>query len=486
MKKAYINLIAIATLSCVMYSCTKKFEEINTDPNRPVVAPTTNVLAYIVENYANAAFGAGTNMSELETFGGHLGKIQYVDESRYEFSGTSNTTNWNATFLYINNALSIIKQAEADGTPNMQAAATTMLVYMFQTATDRWRDIPFSEAARGNEGFITPAYDKQETIYPELVKLLKKAADLFASGGTDQLGKGDILYGGSTLKWRKFCNSLRLRLAIRISMIDPGTSKSIIEEITGNPTTYPVFQSNADNAYFIWSANTPYQEPWFDNSKTRDDHGIAINLVDSLKSLSDPRLTVYAKPAVSDGQYRGVVIGLPGVVSSIGQYSRIGARFRDVAAGFSPFMGYAEVQFILAEAATKGWSTGTTAENAYKNGITASLAENGITASGDVNTYLNSAKVAWNGDVKQIYMQKWIALYKNGVEAWAESRRTDFPLMPAAPGSSYQGHNRPPFRYPYPPTETTLNGANSAAFIAEIKDNYWGKKMWWDTRTGVQ
>jgi len=84
-----------------------------------------------------------------------------------------------------------------------------------------------------------------------------------------------------------------------------------------------------------------------------------------------------------------------------------------------------------------------------------------------------------------LYTQKWLALFKDGHEAWAESRRTDVPLLPAASGSPFPGHTRPPFRYPYPAEETTLNGANSAASVADVKDNLWGKQMWWDTRTGV-
>jgi hypothetical protein len=236
----------------------------------------------------------------------------------------------------------------------------------------------------------------------------------------------------------------------------------------------------------MWASSTPYQEPWYNDFKTRDDHGISKPMVDSLKSLSDPRLQVYAKPAASDGQYRGVEIGPPGTLPAIGQYSRIGVRFRETPAGFSPFMRYSEVQFILAEAALKGWNTGITAAAAYSNGITASMNENGITDAPTITTYINGPKVLWDGDVKKIYMQKWISLYKNGHETWAEERRTDFPLLLAAPGSPFPGHNRPPFRYPYPTDETTLNGNNSASFVKDIKDDFWGKKMWWDTRTGVQ
>jgi hypothetical protein len=485
--KKIIVCLSIAGLAVVtQLSCTKKFEQINTNPNNPVIAPTTNVLAWVTETFGATYFDSWGNLNEPETYGGHIGKIQYVDEARYIYRPGTVTSLWNSIYRILKNAQTIIDQAKADNAINMQAVALTFQAYIWQIATDRWRDLPFTEAIRGNDGFITPAYDKQENIYPALVAQLKTAADLFSQGATDPLGSGDLLYNGNLTKWRKFCNSLRLRMAIRISGISAATSKSIIEEVMGNPTKYPVFSGNADNAFFMWTAATPYQEPWYVDFKTRDDHGISKPLVDSLKSLTDPRLAIYAKPAPSDGQYRGVEIGPPGNLPAIGQYSRIGVRFRETPAGFSPFMRYSEVQFILAEAALKGWNTGITAISAYTNGITASMNENGITDAAVITTYINSPRVLWNGDVKKIYMQKWLALYKDGHETWAEERRTDFPLLPAASGSPFPGHNRPPFRYPYPTEETTLNGNNSAAYVADLKDDFWGKKMWWDTRTGVQ
>jgi len=486
MKKliAYIGIAGIVLL--IQSSCTKKFEEINTNPNSPVNAPTTNVLAFVLESLGASFFDSWGNMNEPESYGGHLGKIQYLDESRYIYRTGTVSSLWTSLYRVAKNAQAVIDQAKASNAINMQAAAMTFQAYVWQIATDRWRDLPFSQAVSGDKGFITPKYDKQEDIYPAIIAQLKTAADLFAQGAIDPLGPGDLLYAGNLTKWKKFCNSLRLRVATRISNVNATLSKSIIEEITGNATKYPIFTSNSDNAFFTWTAGTPYQEPWYVDFKTRDDHGISKPFVDSMKMLVDPRLAIYAKPAASDGQYRGVEIGPPGNLPAIGQYSRIGVRFRETPAGFSPFMRYSEVQFILAEAALKGWSTGTTATTAYNNGITASLNENGITDATVISTYINGPKVLWAANVKQIYMQKWLALYKDGHETWAEERRTDFPLLPAASGSPFPGHTRPPFRYPYPTEETTLNGNNSAASVADIKDDFWGKKMWWDTRTGVQ
>lgn len=485
MKNISAYLLIIVLLAFTGQSCTDDFEEINTNPNSPVQAPITNVLGYVMVDFANYYFAPLGDMNEPSTYSGHLGKIQYIDDSRYMFTSTNINTLWTVIYRDLKNAQAIIDQADKTGATNMKAVGLTLQAYILQIATDRWRDIPFTEAFKGDEGFITPKYDTQETIYPAIVTQLKTAADLFAAGGTDVLGEGDLLYGGDVEKWRKFCNSLRLRVAIRLSNISPATAKPIIEEVASSATTYPIFTSNDDNAFLNWTGSSPYIEPWNNNFMTRDDHGPSDILVDKLKALNDPRLPVYAKPAPSDGEYRGVVIGPP-TSPIISLYSRIGVKFREDPTGFSPFMRYSEVLFILSEAAQKGWSVGgSTAESLYNAGVTASLNENGITEGTAVSTYLAGADVKWDNSTTKIYEQKWLSLYKNGQEAWAESRRTDIPLMPAASGSPFTGHTRPPFRYPYPPTETTLNAGNSASFIAEIKDNFWGKQMWWDTRTGV-
>lgn len=464
-------------------SCTKNFEEINTNPNEPVEAPTTNVLAYVLQDFSANFFDAWGDMNEPETYSGHLGKIAYIDEARYMFRSGTISDLWNKFYRDVKNAQLVVKQAEKDGAVNMQAVALTFQAYMWQIGTDRWRDMPFTDAIKGDEGFVTPKYDKQEDIYPVIIAQLKTAADLFASDATDALGEGDLLYAGDIVKWQKFCNSLRLRVAIRLSSVDEATSKETIEEILGNPSTYPIFNSNDDNAYFNWVGSDPYIEPWSKDFRTRDDHGPSVNIVDTLKKYEDPRLNVYAKPAPADGVYRGVEIG-PASSPTTSLFSRIGARFRDNAAGFSPFMNYAEVLFLITEASLKGWNTGTwIAADAYEKGVRASFEENGLTSF--ANTYLALDVVVWKNSYHQLYLQKWLALFKNGHEAWAEERRTDFPLLPMARGSAFPGHNRPPLRYPYPTEETTLNGVNSAATIADVKDNFWGKQMWWDERPSI-
>lgn len=476
-----IALFATGVMAVSMVSCTKKFDSINTNPNSPSDAPATNVLANSIQNTGANIYDVWGNMNEPETYAGHLAKIQYIDEARYSFRTGTVENDWTYDYRILHDLQGIIDNAAPNET-NMKAAALTLQSLVLQVMTDTWRDMPWTQAIKGAGGFITPAYDTQESIYDTLVTHLQTAADLFKAGGSDDLGSGDLLYAGDAGKWQKFCNSLRLRVAIRISNVAPAKAKPIIEGIFGNPTDYPVMESNDDNAFIVWPGSDPYFEPWYDDYQGRDDHAVSDVLINQLKSTNDPRLDVFAQPAATDGAFTGAPIGPAGSLSNIGRFSRIGARFRENPAGYTPLQRWAEVLFIEAEAAAKGWTVPLSAAAAYDAAVTASITENGLTA-GDATTFLAANPYKTEAD---IHLQKWVALFKDGHEAWAEERRTDIPLLPAAPGSAYTGHTRPPFRYPYTTKENTLNGANLAPFLAKVKDNFWGQQMFWDTRTNVK
>lgn len=485
MKNIQHIFILMLGLIVLPVSCTKDFEEINTDPNNPLDAPSINILANVIRLHTQGYYDDWGDMNEPSSYANHLGKIQYIDEAAYRFrEGTVNNL-WHNTFLNINDLQIVMEKESAEGgNPNIRAMAMVLRAYIFQMATDRWKDIPYSEAGKGRQGNITPAYDTQESIYMDLLVQLKQANALFTEDDDFEIGPNDVLLGGDVMKWKRFANSLRLRVATRMSNVAPAAAKTHVEEILGNPSVYPVITTNANNIYLYWQP--PYREPWNDNrvARGRDDHGMCNVLIDVLKGFSDPRLPVYAKPAAHDGEYRGVVSGAVPGTFTLSHISRMGSLFRDDPEGFTPILRAAEVHFMIAEAATRGWATGgTTAKDAYEGGITASLDEYGLQGAAE---YIAQEGVAWNNDVKQIHLQKWISLFKNGNEAWAETRRTDVPQLSLAPHSPYSNHNRPPFRYPYPTSEFDLNSQQLQVKLAGITDHFWGQKMWWDTRTGVQ
>ena len=496
MKKIQYSILLFLSILLLSFgACTKKFDEINTDPNNPTNAPATNLLAFSIQDFGAHLWDSWGDIDEPESYSGQIAKIQYIDETRYQFRTGTVENMWTYLYREVKSLQVVINTAEATDNTDLQAAALTIQSYIWQVATDRWRDIPYTDALGSDSGKLTPTYDKQEDIYPSLLNKLAEANDLFnnPSASTD-IGEGDILFDGDMAKWQKFCNSIRLRMAIRISNVDPTLAKSTIETIMGDQTNNPIIESNSDNAFFNWpgagSATILTDEPWYTGlnlSSRLNNYAISDVLIDTLQNLDDPRLPVYANNPTEDKTgtvYRGSTIGISGTTApgGISHYSFIGDFYGNNETGYTPFMRAAEVQFILAEAAANGWSVGTTAEDAYNAGIDLSLAENGVSDA----DYKDGSKVKWNGNLERLHLQKWLALFKDGHEAWAESRRTDVPLLSAAPGSVYTGHTRPPFRYPYPASESRLNKANSAAFTANVTDNYWGQQMWWDTRKGVK
>lgn len=485
MKKYRLKLSIVTAgvaLLLGMMGCTDSFGDVNTDPDRTTDPPVTNQLAYVIRYASANLFDPWNDMNEPSTYGGHLTKIQYIDESRYEFRTGVVENKWYYVYLTYSNVKDMERRAAEEGLVNMESVAKVWGTMLISIATDTWRDVPYSDAAKMSEGVLLPRYDKQEDIYPAMLEVLASAAEGFASGASDDLGGGDVLFDGKVEKWQRYCNSMRLRLAMRLAKVDAGLAKSTVEQIMGNSSKYPVLESNSDNAFFVWPGETPYIEPWANDKRTRDDHAPSDVLVNLLKSLDDPRLPMYAHPAETSGEYVGGVIGASTVESDLGSISRIGARFRDEFKGFTPYYRAAETYFHLAEAAKLGWSVGISAKDAYEKAVTLSLEENGIE---NAAAYLEG-KAKFNDTLEQIYEQEWLALFKQGMEGWSLYRRTGIPATNYhAPGSKYLGHNTPPFRYPYPINESSLNGANLKPFQAEVKDDFWGKQMWWDTRTGV-
>jgi len=498
MNKIY-KYIMIAFIGITLSSCTNDFDSINTDPDRSKSVPATNILSYAIRYSTQHLFDEWNDLNEPSTYGGYIAKIQYIDEARYKYRPSVVEYKWEYLYFTTNNCREIQRLCSLDNqeNPNLSAVAKIWEVVMMQMATDTWRDIPYSDAFKLKEGSQTPKYDTQEEIYPALLTKLKEAADTLGTSG--DLGGGDILYYGDITKWKKFCNSLRLRIAMRISDVDRTLSQNTVEEILSNPTKYPVIETNADNAFFIWPGSKPYNEPWYDDELTRDDHAVSDVLINILKSTNDPRLYYYAHPAKLGNEFKGFTIGatkLP-VLDSI---SRIGARFRDEAAGFTPYFRAAETWFDIAEASFLGYSTGTTAEEAYNKGVTCSLEENSsyaktikdlsgntiFTFTGNTIADYLAGDGAYDGTRSKILLQEWIALFKQGMEAWSLYRRSGIPTtMYVAPGrglvqSDYLNHLDPPYRYPYPTTEITLNKTNSKPFIESVEDDFWGKKMWWD------
>jgi len=481
--KFKLTLLFVSAL--LITGCTSDFDDINTDPDAFIQVPTTNNLGYVL---AYTSMTMGNDLDGYGTWAGYITKIQYLDY----MSGiipTNNTFGNRWTVCYQGNSFlnDILETTEAgaEANKNMRLVVRTWQNYLWQYCTDGWRDIPYTEALKGAEGVLQTKYDKQEDIYPVIMAEFKKIADEMAEGfGTDELGDGDFIYGGDMSKWQKFCNSMRLRMAMRISGVAPELAKSTIEEICGNPAKYPYIDSSASACYFWWQGSGSYYERWYDNKRSRDDHGISDILIDHLVDMQDPRLSSIAKPAVSDGEYRGFPNG-PATQPQLNTISRIGAIYRDDPSGFTPYIKACESFYILAEAAMLGWNVGMTAEEAYEKAVRLSMEDNGVSEA-DTEAYL-AGKGKWDNTKERILWDMWVALFKDNFEAWCLYRRTGIPTTnyPAIESVWNGVHNDQPFRIPYPNNQYLYNKDELDKVLVNVADYCWGQQMWWDTRTGV-
>jgi len=286
---------------------------------------------------------------------------------------------------------------------------------------------------------------------------------------------GDLMYSGDMTKWRKFANSLRLRLAIHLSIKDP--TKAATEAAAA--VTAGVFASNADNATLRYLSTSPNRNPIYNDAQGRDDYGLSKTYVDSLTSWADPRLPVFAQPNPAGTGYQGLPNGLnDGEGTPIVNISRFGAFWRSTAAAPMDLLTYSEVLFLEAEAAERGWIPGGSAAASvfYTNAIKASMKQYGIDTA-TTATYLAQGKVGYDstalgatlaGHLQQIAYQKWVSLYMQGMESWTEVRRTRIPLLVpgirAAFGAGVAG--KIPERLPYDDNEAVLNKANLDAAVA--------------------
>src|SRR5438034_153893 len=221
---------------------------------------------------------------------------------------------------------------------------------------------------------LTPKYDTQQEIYTALFADLAEASQQIDPAGFG-FSSGDIMYGGDMTKWRKFANSLRLRLAVHLSNVDATTAAS--EALAA--VTAGVFASETDNAQLLYLAGAPDQNPIYTNFHVdkRDDYGMSKTLVDSMRSWNDPRLPIYAQPN-DTGAYEGLPNGLnDGAGPQLKYVSRFGAYWRETPAAPLALLTYSEVLFLEAEAAERGWIGGS-AGTFYADAIRASMEQYGI------------------------------------------------------------------------------------------------------------
>jgi hypothetical protein len=465
-----------------------KLTDLNTNPNNPVDAGGQFFFTNGARNIVNTFRGVTFDLTATSLFVQHVAKRAYTEEDRYAIR----PENVDAIWAVYSGSLEDLNRAAEKGlaskNPGVYGPAITLRSWGFGVITDTWGDVPYSQALKGDkaDAIVSPAYDAQKDVYTGILADLKMASDSLAKTGvTNTLKTADPIYAGDVAKWRRFANSLRLRHGMRLSKVDPARAQ---QEVAA-AFAAGVMQSNADNATFAWPGDGTYNNPFNANFRTRDDFRTSRTIVDTLKSLGDPRLTVIAQPTQNDKTiYAGLENGLFEKDANVAgpATSKIGTFFSAVN---SPmwYQTYAEVQFLLAEAAVRGWIPGGSAgaKAYYENGITASFAQFGLATAAPA--YIASAKAAFNAggssaaQLQQIGLQKWIALFGQGSEAWAEWRRTGVPALTSVPQSRIVGGATGiPRRLLYSAADASVNGANVAAAVGRQGADSYMTPVWWD------
>lgn len=484
MKK--ITSILLLAAGLLSTTACEKFDELNVNPVSPTeVSP---------ELLFSGALRNGTLNWDIYQIGQNLHADQFVQyfanvNPGFQTDQYVSNPGWVATFwntyysTYIVNIQDVIRLTQADPIQsNKTNVARIWRAWLFHRATDYWGDIPYSEAGRGFEGLRTPKYDAQEFIYKDMIKELKEAAQALDNANAIKFTTSDLVYRGDLDRWKKFANSLRLRLAMRLSKADPAFARTVVAEVM---TENNLISSNAENAQM----NTQLTGQFINRYPLAilfnfDELRVSKTMVDLLKNLNDPRLAVYAQPVenVTPVTYTGLQNGL--TAQQLGQpqnaknlYSKMGSVVRAEGTPID-ILTYPEVSFLKAEAVQRGWATGN-ATTFYEQGIRASMTRRTITNTAAIDAYLAQPTVAYNNSLQRIITQKYLALFPDGFEAWAEWRRTGFPTLLPIPNQG-ETNGAVPRRVIYPQTEANLNADAYQSAIAAQGPNTMTTRVWWD------
>lgn len=537
--KRYFIYIGLAGLLMQSASCTKNFEEINTDPTQ-TSADLYNPN-YLLTSAQHAFSSQGYNMFLFEGFWTQIMASTSSLTSNYlsngdkyvATSGTSDyqgriwNTDYGATDQYYTGAGNLVAEAIAltkDDPTKVNVTATCMIMkaMILQQVTDVYGDVPYSQAFQGKQGITQPAYDTQEQIYTSIFNDLTTAIGMFDA--SKAVASGDLYYGGDITKWKKFAYSLMLRAAMRLTKVSPSTAQTWAEKAVAGG----VFTSTADDAYInVQNTNGHdnaqarvygtdlYQTRW---SKT---------LIDYLKASNDPRLGVVsevpqaglaANSATTAGNTNAAdQLGLPngydlnggatdvtkapnyaGSTGTGADETTLGKYSRPVASVYtnlnSPIfvLTYAQTELLLAEAAARGWNVGGTAATHYAAGAVAGMTS--LATLGSALTISSTTATTWvalhplditstAASLKQINEQYWATtgIQFNYIETWFNWRRSGYPVLtPVVYSGNFSG-GQIPRRQLYPLTEATLNGANYKTGVSHLSGgDTWTSRVWWD------
>lgn len=516
MKKIKISIITALVFSLIN-ACTSDFEEINTNPNRTTVGmvQASAMFEPLLYNSANQWLNRTWYYNnELMQYTAHTGGVTrrehlYFFEDSRDWYGF-----WNHYATYGKNAKHMYDLAAEQENEALMAIALTFKVLFFSNMTDMFGDIPYDEAFLGREpgGTLTPLFNTQREVYELMFADLEVANEIYAGDPVFSKPELDGMYGGDMMAWRKFNNSLYLRLLCRVGGRPEMNVGTKMTEIINNPDLYPIFTSNADNATVEFTGVDPY----ISNFGTDTESGFTSSgrkLTEQLIGMTvqtdgsgnqvyvDPRLPIIGKknPVVQSNPnnvWKGTISGASEDQRSAADRGSSWLNFAVFGRRDAPafYMDYAEVQFIFAEAALKTWIPGgeAAAKAYYEAAITASMekwSEQGAYSEtptsitqGEIDTYLASPLGSWDmaaNKEEAIGNQKYLALFWVGMEAWHEYRRTGYPELTIGAGTVYNDHVLPT-RFGYPSITMSTNTANANEALSRMGGaNDMKTPVWW-------
>ncbi|MFA5244030.1 MAG: SusD/RagB family nutrient-binding outer membrane lipoprotein [Pedobacter sp.] len=439
----------------ILSGCTKEFEERNIDKTKLTSLNPSDVKGLFTSaQYATMNVGPGVDYQQAQNLYADL-YAQYFAITQTAFATDRFSIvqqwlkyQWISTYVSTMPAIStIIKETNTPETKALNAIARIWKVFVIHRSTDYYGPIPYSKIGISDDSV---PYDSQKDIYYDLLKELAEAsADLKSNMAQPSYGSQDVIYGGNNAKWLKFANTLRLRLALRISKVEPAKAKQEAEAAVNDGVMLDV----ADDGYLKTTTDRP-------NGLGRITQWNEFRMSTTMESIligyGDPRLSTYFQPAVNDNKYRGIRNGMTPAEQTLPENdyrnaSNVAERFTPPNMGKEPMsvIRSGEAYLLRAEGAVNGWNMGGTAQDLYAKGIEMSMRTNGITDVGIINAYINSTNlpsapggyfntpaltdipVKFSADPvkqrEQIGTQKWLALFPDGHEAWAEVRRSGYP-----------------------------------------------------------
>lgn len=455
-----LSLLAI-TFILTLTSCDD-FGDINDNPDAPITVEPKFILTNAIYKIGDqtAVNGFSYNGAIMQYFG----MFDFNDVDHFKLN--TNSAVWVNNYKYIGDLNDVINSDKS--TESMVAVAKVLKAYLGAQLTDLYGHVPFFEA--GDKNILTPKYDSQEDIYTAengVLDLLEQAKTTLETDMS--VLSGDILFHGDKTKWVKFINVLKLKYLLRISDVYPASATKIQEIVTENN----LFTSNNDNATLAYGG-----EPnnWYLSKVREGDFALLVittSVLDMLDNRTDPRKPYYYK-ANSNGDYIGIT---PGSNDRTGNYTNVSDTYRAADIVKMIFTTYSEQEFILAEAALKGYINNATAQTHYNNAIQANFDYVNVTIPADYLT--NPAKGKWNNTLENLINQKYLSNIFNGYEAWFDYRRTGFPTLPVPLNNVNSDVFPIRFKYPTEESFTNVENYNAAVSLLGGTNDYNGSS-WWD------